>query len=83
VIGPSTIPSAFYFSEFFNGPTPPGRTASSLAYALEAEAQAWSQRRRDPHKISEAARHQMGSLIVAKKIVPLASEINPFSPRKS
>ena len=77
VIGPGTIPSAFYFSEFFNGPTPPGRTASSLAYALEAEAQAWSQCRRDPHKISEDARHQMGSLVVAQKILSLASDLNP------
>jgi glycosyltransferase involved in cell wall biosynthesis len=83
VIGPNNIPSAFYFSEFFNGSTPPGRTASSLAYALEAEALAWSQCRRDPHKISEAARHQMGSLVVAQKILTLSSEINPSSPRKS
>jgi glycosyltransferase involved in cell wall biosynthesis len=83
VIGPGTIPSAFYFSEFFNGPTPPGRTASSLAYALEAESQAWSQCRRDPHKISEDARHQMGSLVVAQKILTLSLEINPSDPRKS
>jgi glycosyltransferase involved in cell wall biosynthesis len=83
VIGPSTIPSAFYFSEFFNGPTPPGRTASSLAYALETEAQAWSQCRRDPHKISKDARHQMGSLVVAQKILTLSSEINPSDPSKS
>lgn len=83
VIGPSTIPSAFYFSEIFNGPTPPGRTASKLAYALEAEAQAWSQCTRDPHKISEDARHQMGSLFVAKKILTFASEINPSDLRKS
>jgi glycosyltransferase involved in cell wall biosynthesis len=83
VIGPGTIPSAFYFSEFFNGPTPPGRTASSLAHALEAEAQAWSQCRRDPHKISKDARHQMGSLVVAQKILTLSSEIYPSNPSKS
>ena len=83
VIGPSTIPSAFYFSGFFNGPTPPERTASTLASALDAEARAWSLNRRDPHKISEDAHHQMGSLVVAQKILTLTSEINPSDLRKS
>ena len=83
VIGPKTTPCSSYFASFFGGPTPPERAASALAYALEAEAQAWSQCRRDPHKISEDARHQMGSLVVAKKILNLASEINPSDPRKS
>jgi len=77
VIGPNTIPSAFYFSEFFDGPTPPQRTASSLAAALEAEARAWGLNKRDPHKISEAARHQMSSRIVAQKILSLSSELSP------
>lgn len=77
VIGPNTIPSAFYFSEFFDGPPPPERAASTLASALETEAQAWRLNRRDPHKISEAARHQMGSLIVAQKILGFTSELTP------
>jgi glycosyltransferase involved in cell wall biosynthesis len=83
VIGPNTIPSAFYFSEFFGGPTPPERTASTLAAALEAEARAWSLNRRDPHKISEATRHQMGSLMVAQKILALTSELNSVAQGKS
>ena len=83
VIGPKTTPCSSYFASFFGGPTPPERAASALAYALEAEAQAWSQCRRDPHKISEDARHQMGSLVVAQKILTLSSEINPSDPRKS
>ena len=83
VIGPKTTPCSSYFASFFGGPTPPERAASALAYALEAEAQAWSQCRRDPHKISEDARHQMGSLVVAQKILTLSSEINPSGPRKS
>lgn len=83
VIGPNTIPSAFYFSEFFNGATPPERTASTLAAALEAEARAWSLNRRDPHKISEAARYQMGSLMVAQKILVLTSELNSVAQGKS
>jgi glycosyltransferase involved in cell wall biosynthesis len=83
VIGPDTIPSAFYFSEFFDGPTPPERTASTLAAALEAEARAWSLNRRDPHKISEAAHHQMGSLMVAQKILVLTSELNFVAQGKS
>ena len=83
VIGPKTTPCSSYFASFFGGPTPPERAASALAYALEAEAQAWSQCRRDPHKISEDARHQMGSLVVAQKILTLSSESNPSDPRKS
>ena len=83
VIGPKTTPCSSYFASFFGGPTTPERAASALAYALEAEAQAWSQCRRDPHKISEDARHQMGSLVVAQKILTLSSEINPSDPRKS
>jgi len=83
VIGPKTTPCSSYFASFFDGPTPPGRTASALASSLETEAQAWSQFRRDPHKISIAARHQMGSLVVAQKILTLASEINPSGPEKS
>ena len=83
VIGPKTTPCSSYFASFFGGPTLPERAASALAYALEAEAQAWSQCRRDPHKISEDARHQMGSLVVAQKILTLSSEINPSDPRKS
>ena len=83
VIGPKTTPCSSYFASFFGGPTLPERAASALAYALEAEAQAWSQCRRDPHKISEDARHQMGSLVVAQKILTLSSEINPSGPRKS
>jgi glycosyltransferase involved in cell wall biosynthesis len=83
VIGPQTTPCSSYFASFFNGPTPPERTASALASALKTEAQAWSQCRRDPHKISEDARHQMGSLVVAQKILTLSSEINPSDPRKS
>jgi glycosyltransferase involved in cell wall biosynthesis len=77
VIGPKTTPCSSYFASFFNGPTPPERTASALASALKTEAQAWSLNRRDPHKISEDAHHQMGSLVVAQKILTLASEINP------
>jgi len=83
VIGPRTTPCSSYFASFFGGPTPPERAASALAYALEAEAQAWSQCRRDPHKISENARHQMGSLVVAQKILTLTSEINPSDLKKS
>ena len=83
VIGPKTTPCSSYFASFFDGPTLPERAASALAYALEAEAQAWSQCRRDPHKISEDARHQMGSLVIAQKILTLSSEINPSGPRKS
>ena len=83
VIGPKTTPCSSYFASFFGGPTPPERAASALAYALEAEAQAWSQCRRDPHKISENARHQMGSLVVAQKILTLTSEINPSDLKKS
>ena len=83
VIGPKTTPCSSYFASFFGGPTLPERAASALAYALEAEAQAWSQCRRDPHKISEDARHQMGSLVIAQKILTLNSEINPSGPRKS
>jgi len=83
VIGPKTTPCSSYFASFFGGPTLPERAASALAYALEAEAQAWSQCRRDPHKISEDARHQMGSLVIAQKILTLSSEINPSGPRKS
>lgn len=83
VIGPKTTPCSSYFASFFGGPTPPERAASALAYALEAEAQAWSQCRRDPRKISEAARHQMGSLIVAQKILALTSELNPIARGKS
>jgi len=83
VIGPRTTPCSSYFASFFGGPTPPERAASALAYALQAEAQAWSQCRRDPHKISENARHQMGSLVVAQKILTLTSEINPSDLKKS
>ena len=83
VIGPKTTPCSSYFASFFGGPTPPERAASALAYALEAEAQAWSQCRRDPHMISENARHQMGSLVVAQKILTLTSEINPSDLKKS
>ena len=83
VIGPKTTPCSSYFASFFGGPTPPERAASALAYALEAEAQAWSQCRRDPHKISENARHQMGSLVVAQKILTLTSEISPSDRKKS
>jgi glycosyltransferase involved in cell wall biosynthesis len=82
-IGPNTIPSAYYFSELFVGPTPPERTAAALASGLETEANAWSLNKRDPHKISEAARHQMGSLIVAQKILALTSELNPIARGKS
>jgi len=83
VIGPKTTPCSSYFASFFDGPTPPERTASTLAYALETEAQAWSQCRRNPHKISENTRHQMGSLVVAQKILTLTSKINPSDPTKS
>jgi glycosyltransferase involved in cell wall biosynthesis len=83
VIGPKTTPCSSYFASFFGGPTPPERAASALAYALEAEAQAWSQCRRDPHRISDNARHQMGSLVVAQKILTLTSEINPSDLKKS
>jgi len=83
VIGPKTTPCSSYFASFFDGPTPPERIASTLAYALETEAQAWSQCRRNPHKISENARHQMGSLVVAQKILTLTSKINPSDPTKS
>jgi hypothetical protein len=83
VIGPKTTPCSSYFASFFNGPTPPERTASALASALKTEAQAWSLNRRDPHKISEDAHHQMGSLVVAQKILTLTSEINPSDLRKS
>ena len=83
VIGPKTTPCSSYFASFFDGPTPPGRTASALASSLETEAQAWSQFRRDPHKISKVARHQLGSLVVAQKILTLASEINPSGLEKS
>jgi glycosyltransferase involved in cell wall biosynthesis len=83
VIGPNNIPSASYFSELFDGPTPPERTAAALASGLETEAHAWSQCKRDPRKISEAARHQIGSLIVAQKILALTSELNPIAQGKS
>jgi glycosyltransferase involved in cell wall biosynthesis len=83
VIGPKTTPCSSYFASFFDGPTPPERTASTLAAALEAEARAWSLNRRDPHKISKNARHHMGSLMIAQKILTLASEINPLDLGKS
>jgi glycosyltransferase involved in cell wall biosynthesis len=83
VIGPETTPCSSYFASFFNGPTPPKRTASTLASALETEAQAWRLNRRDPHKISEDARHQIGSRIVAQKILALTSELTPALRGKS
>ena len=83
VIGPNNIPSAFYFSELIDGPTPPERTAAALASGLETEAHAWSLNKRDPRKISEATRHQIGSLIVAQKILALTSELNPIAQGKS
>jgi len=83
VIGPKTTPCSSYFASFFDGPTPPERTASALALALETEARGWSQNMRDPHKISKAARHQMGSLVVVQKILTLTSEINLSDLRKS
>jgi hypothetical protein len=83
VIGPKTTPCSSYFASFFDGPTPPERTASKLAAALEEEATAWSLNRRDPQKISEAARYQMGSLMVAQKILVLTSELNSVAQGKS